>query len=82
MKPYSLDFQQKIRQIYENENQSIRKIASRFGIAKSFVQKLIKQHKETGDLAPKPQGGNSAPKLGSQEVVILMKLIEVDNDAT
>lgn len=82
MKPYSLDFRQKIIQIYENENQSIRKIASRFRIAKSFVQKLIKQHKETGDLAPKPQGGNSAPKLGSQEVVILMELIEVNNDAT
>lgn len=82
MKPYSLDFRQKIVQIYEEEKQSIRKIAVRFGVAKSFVQKILKQSKETGDLAPKPQGGNTAPKLGSQEIVILMELIENHNDAT
>ncbi|MCT7981665.1 IS630 family transposase [Laspinema olomoucense] len=82
MKPYSLDFRQKIVQIYEEENQSIRKIAARFGVAKSFVQKILKQSKETGDLTPKPQGGNTAPKLGSQEIVILMELIENNNDAT
>ena len=82
MKPYSLDFRQKIVQIYEEEKLSMRKIAARFGVAKSFVQKILKQYKETGDLAPKPQGGNTDPKLGSQEIVILIELIENNNDAT
>ncbi len=82
MKPYSLDFRQKIVQIYEEEKLSMRKVAARFGVAKSFVQKILKQSKETGDLAPKPQGGNTAPKLGSQEIVILIELLEKNNDAT
>lgn len=82
MKPYSLDFRQKIVQIYEEEKLSMRKVAARFGVAKSFVQKILKQSKETGDLAPKPQGGNTAPKLGSQEIVILIELLENNNDAT
>ncbi len=56
MKPYSLDFRQKIVQIYEEEKLSMRKIAARFGVAKSFVQKILKQYKETGDLAPNLKG--------------------------
>lgn len=82
MKPYSLDFRQKIVQIYEEEKLSMRKVAARFGVTKSFVQKILKQFKETGDLAPKPQGGNTAPKLGSQEIVILIEILENNNDAT
>ena len=52
MKPYSSDFRQKIIDFYEKENFSIRKLAAHFGVAKSFVQKLIKQYKETGDISP------------------------------
>ena len=43
MKPYSIDFRQKIIDVYENEKTSIRKLAERFRVAKSFIQKLVKQ---------------------------------------
>ena len=63
MLPYSIDFRQKIIEVYEQEKISIRKLASRFLVAKSFVQKLLKQYKETGDIKQKRQGGNSPPKV-------------------
>ncbi|MGC1246926.1 MAG: IS630 family transposase, partial [Spirulinaceae cyanobacterium] len=61
MKPYSWDFRQKIIEVHEKENISIRKLAERFCVAKSFVQKLLKQYRETGDISPKQSGGNPKP---------------------
>ena len=43
MPPYSIDFRPNIIEVYEEEKISIRKIAKRFRVAKSFVQKLLKQ---------------------------------------
>ncbi|MBD2067811.1 hypothetical protein H6F93_09800 [Leptolyngbya sp. FACHB-671] len=44
MKAYSLDLrEEKIIQVYENEEISQRELAKRFCVAKSFIQKLIKQ---------------------------------------
>ena len=52
MKAYSIDLRQKIIDVHENENISIRKLAERFCVAKSFIQKLLKQYRETGDITP------------------------------
>ncbi|WP_153009673.1 hypothetical protein [Mastigocoleus testarum] len=41
MKAYSIDLREKIVQAYEQGDTSVRKVASRFGVAKSFVQKLL-----------------------------------------
>ena len=48
----------KIIDIHEKEDISIRKLAQRFQVAKSFIQKLLKQYQETGDISPKIQGGS------------------------
>ena len=50
MRPYSVDFRQKIIDVWKKEKISIRGLAQRFDVAKSFIQKLLKQHKETGDI--------------------------------
>jgi len=44
MKPYSID-------LGKGKNFN-KKLAERFGVAKSFVQKLIKKYQETGDVRP------------------------------
>lgn len=82
MKSYSLDFRQKIVSSYFKEDSSQRKIANRFGVALSFVEKLLKQQRETGDLAPKPHGGGPTPKLNAEQLSLLAALVEADNDAT
>jgi transposase len=82
MKPYSIEFRQKIIEVHERESISIRKLAERFCVAKSFIQKLIKQYKETGDIRPQPQGGSPESKLKGEQLIDLVELIEKNNDAT
>jgi transposase len=43
MQPSSIDFRQKIVEVREKEKISIRELAKRFRVAKSFVQKLLSQ---------------------------------------
>ncbi|NEP51267.1 MAG: IS630 family transposase [Moorea sp. SIO3C2] len=82
MKPYSLDFRQKIIEIHNKEKLSIRNLAQRFGVAKSFIQKLLKQHRETGDIKPQRQGGSPPRKLRVEQLIDLVEIIETTNDAT
>ena len=81
MQPYPIEFRNKIGEAYECEKNSIRQIARRFRVAKSFVQKLLKQSKETGDIKPLRQGGIPPRKLTSEQLVILAEIINEHNDA-
>lgn len=82
MKPHSIEFRQKIIEVHEKESISIRKLAERFCVAKSFIQKLLKRYKETGDSHPQPQGGSPKPKLKREQLIDLVEIIETNNDAT
>ena len=82
MKPYPIEFRQKIIEVHKKGNISIRKLAQRFCVAKSFIQKLLKQYKETGDIHPQPQGGSPEPKLKKEQLIDLLEIIESNNDAT
>jgi transposase len=82
MRAYSLDFRQKIIEAYEEENLSLRQLAKRFRVALSFIQKLIKQWRETGTIEPKPHGGGQKLKLTSEQIILVGDLIKEKNDAT
>jgi transposase len=82
MRPYSVDFRQKIIDVWKKEKISIRGLTQRFDVAKSFIHKLLKQHKETGDIRPRRQGGSPPTKLNSEQLIILIEIIEANNDAT
>ena len=53
MQPYSLDLRQRIVDTYAEGNTSQRQLAKRFRVAPSFVQKILKQYRETGSIEPK-----------------------------
>jgi transposase len=82
MKPYSIDLRQKIIEVYENEDISIRKLAQRFRVTKSFIQKLLKQYRETGNINPQSQGGSPPSKLNSEQLMTLIEIIQANDDAT
>jgi len=82
MQPYSIDLRKQIIEVREQENISIRKLAERFKVAKSFVQKLLKRSEETGDISPIAQGGSPPTKLNTEQLVTLVEIIEENNDAT
>jgi transposase len=68
MRPYFVDFRQKIIDVWKKEKISIRGLAQRFDVAKSFI--------------PRPQGGSPPTKLNSEQLIILIEIIEFNNDAT
>ena len=82
MKAYSLDLRQKIVAVYQNEEISQRQLAKRFSVAKSFVIKLLKQYRETGNIKPLAHGGGAKLKINPEQLEILAELIEDNNDAT
>lgn len=82
MKAYSVDLRQKIIDVYQSESISQRQLARRFGVANSFVIKLFKQYRETGDIRPLPHGGGAKLKVTPQQLEMLAELIETHNDAT
>ena len=81
MKAYSLDLRKKIIETYLNQNNSIRQLAARFQVPKSFVQKLIKRYKESGRIEAKSYSPGPAHKLKGFEQLI-RKLVQEKPDAT
>ena len=82
MKAYSIDFRRKIIKAYEDESISQRKLAKRFGVALSFVEKLLKQYRETDSVAPKIRTQQTPPKLTEEHLAVLRRLVAEHNDAT
>ncbi|MEH2451347.1 helix-turn-helix domain-containing protein [Nostoc sp.] len=81
VKAYSIDFREKIVKAYEQGDTSIRKVAARFDISKSFVQKLIEIKKTQGHVKPKQQGGSMKSKFDRYEIQ-LATMVEEYTDAT
>jgi transposase len=81
MKAYSIDFREKIVKAYEQGNTSVRKVASRFDVSKSFVQKLLEMKKTQGDVQPRQQGGAMKGELNGYEAQ-LQAMVEKYPDAT
>jgi transposase len=71
MKAYSIDFRQKILDTYHAEPISQKAIAKRFSVALSFVQKLLKQYRETKNLTPRTDRCGVKGKLNAEQLLIL-----------
>ena len=51
-------------------------------MAKSFVQKIIKQYKDTGDVSALKRGGVSQSKVQDKNLLVLENIIKNNNDCT
>lgn len=71
MKAYSLDLRQKIIDVYEQEKVSQRQLAQRFNVALSFIVKLLRQYRTTGNISPLPFNGGVKLKLDPKNLVVL-----------
>ncbi len=81
MRAYSIDLREKIVKAYEQGDTSIRKVATRFGVAKSFVQKLLSMKKTQGHVQPRKQGGAMKAELDGHEE-LLRAMVAQYPDAT
>jgi transposase len=82
MKAYSLDLRQKIIDAYAEGNVSQRQLAKQFRVALSFIEKLLKQYRETGNIAAKVRTVQTPTKLNSEQLSVLAQIVAEKNDAT
>ncbi|MBP0035825.1 MAG: transposase [Roseofilum sp. Belize BBD 4] len=83
MKAYSVDLREKIVKAHLIENSSIRKVAERFSVSKSLVQKLVKQQKTEGNVEPKRPGKPQLSYLNNGKAKEQIKgLVAEHQDAT
>jgi len=82
MKAYSLDLRQKILRASEQGLGSQRAIATFFGVSLSFVEKLLRRHRTTGDIAPRPHAGGRRSSCDAAAVAQVRRLVHEQPDAT
>lgn len=82
MEAYSLDLRQRIVDAIDQQIDSYQEIAEAFGVHESFIYKLLRQRRETGDLSPWPHGGGATAKLDNAQLNILNQLVAEFPDAT
>lgn len=81
MKAYSIDLREKIVTAYFQGHTSIRKVAIRFAVSKSLVEKLINQQRQSGNLEPKQRGKPQFSHL-KNAASTLRELVAENQDAT
>lgn len=77
---YSLDLREKILTAWQNQEGSQRQIAERFKVSLTFVYNLLKRYRETGEIAPRPQGGDRRSKLKGENEHLLEELVKEKKD--
>src|SRR4051812_37809500 len=82
MTPYSQDLRQRVLETVRRGEGSLRQIARRFLVSVSFVTRLVRTHRDTGALEPKPHGGGNPAVLTPEDLERLRALIRQQPDAT
>src|SRR5258707_15736287 len=82
MTPYSQDLRQRVLDTVQRGEGSLRQIARRFLVSVSFVTRLLRNHRDTGSLEPKPHGGGNPAVLTPEDLERLRELIRQQPDAT
>ena len=82
MTAYSQDLRQRILDTVQRGEGSLRQIARRFLVSVSFVTRLLRTHRDTGALEPKPHGGGNPAVLTPEDLRRLRELIRQRPDAT
>ena len=82
MAAYSIDLRPKIVQACARQLGSQRVLADLFGVSLSFVEKLLRRHRTTGSIAPKPHAGGQRPVLDAAATSLVQQLVAHNADIT
>jgi transposase len=82
MATYSIDLRQTILHACERRLGSQRALADLFGVSLSFVEKLLRRHRTTGDIAPRPHAGGQRPRLDAAADTLVRRLVHDNADIT
>ena len=82
MRPYSDDLRTRVIETIERGEESWRQIAKRFLVSVSFVVRLVRRHRDTGSVEPRPHGGGQRPAFDAADLDRLRGLVRQRPDAT
>ncbi len=82
MHPYSLDLRQTILRAYDQRLGSHRALAALFGGSQSFVEKLLRRRRTSGDIAPRPHAGGRRALCDEAALAVVRRLVHEPPDAT
>jgi len=82
MQAYSLDLRRRVVNAYEQGGGSIAEIAEMFSVGQTFVKKMIRQWRLTGDLMPRPHAGGRAASLTAKQLRLLQSKVRQQPDVS
>jgi transposase len=82
MAAYSIDLRQKIVSAYKRRLGSQRALADVFGVSLSFVEKVLRRYRTTGELGPKPHGSGQKPHVDAAAQAFIRQVVHDHPDAT
>jgi len=82
MQAYSLDLRQRVVAAYENGVETILEVAERFEVSDSFIKKLLRRKRTTGDIAPIGHRGGQPKRLSEKHRKWLLKTVLAKPDIT
>ena len=82
MKAYSLDLRQRVLKAALSREHTIAEVAELFGVGTTFVNKMVRLHRQGADLAPRPHGGGQKARLSPAHHKLLRSEVRRCNDAT
>lgn len=81
MNALSDDIRMRVLDAYLSGEGSYRELAQRFEVSHSFIQKLVKLHRETGSIRPKGHAGGNPGKIGPEHHGLILELVDEQADA-
>jgi transposase len=82
MQSYSTDVRRQLVQAYERRLGSQRALANAFGVSPSFVKKVLRRYRTTGERTPKPPTGGQKPRLDAAAHGMLRGLVRAQPEST
>jgi len=82
MQAYSLDLRQRVVAAYENGVETILEVAERFEVSDSFIKKLLRRKRATGDIAPIGHRGGQPKRLSEKHRKWLLRIVLAVPDIT
>lgn len=80
--PFSVDLRQRILHACERGTNSQRQIAEFFGVSLGFVEKLLRQMRQTGEIAARRQGGGPPSRITPEVREHMRHLVQMQPDIT
>lgn len=80
--PLSIDIKRRVVSAYEAGEGSYAMLAERFDIGPASVSRILRAHRERGDVSPQPHGGGMPPRIPEKELPMLRRLVAKKPDRT